>query len=378
MTNVNSLNLTQIRADFPITESCIYVNHAAVSPAPLSVREAILKRTDWRIHNIGTAWEDSLPIDQEGRELAAQLVNSRPERIAWIQNTSDGVSKIANGIDWRPGDNVIVPDREFPSNYFAWKNLANQGVELRHIESQDGKTLPENLAKIIDQDTKVVALSQVQYYNGFKCDIESIGAICRAHNALLIVDGTQSTGAIGLDVTKCQVDALLVSAHKWMMGPLGIGFMALSDRAMERVSVTNIGWLSFSDPFDFAQEKELLPNANRFEPGTENSIGIFGLVARLKSIMEIGPDLIEQRIVNLTDQLCAGLEAKGYQVTSHRGDEEKSGIVTFKHPKIDGVTLMERLAQNNVAVSLRAGGIRVSPHYYNSEEEIDLILSTLE
>ena len=375
---MTNFNLQQIRSDFPIVESGIYVNHAAVGPLPLSVRKAVLERIDMHVHTVGSAWDDSLPIYQEGRQLAAQLVNSRPENIAWIQNTSDGVSKIASGLDWRPGDNVIVPDREFPSNYFAWKQLAKQGVELRHIESEDGKTLPQNLAKIIDQKTKVVTMSQVQYYNGFKCDIESIGAICREHDALLIVDGTQSIGAINLDVTKCQVDALIVSAHKWMLGPLGIGFMALSDRAMERVAVTNIGWLSFSDPFNFAQEKELLPNAGRFEPGTENSAGIFGLTARLRSILALGPDQIEQRIIALTDRLCAGLEARGYQVTSHRGPGEKSGIVTFTHPTTEGVTLMERLTQDNIAVSLRAGGIRVSPHYYNSEEEIDRILLTLE
>lgn len=374
---MTNFNLEQIRADFPIVKSGVYVNHAAVGPIPLSVREAMIKRADMHVHQIGTAWEDSMPTYRQGRKLAAQLVNSRPERIAWIQNTSDGVSKIANGLDWRPGDNVIVPDREFPSNYFAWKQLANQGVELRHIESEDGKTLPKNLLDIIDENTKVVALSQVQYYNGFHCNIEAIGKICHGHGALLVVDGTQSIGAINLDVKKCFVDVLIVSAHKWLLGPLGIGFMALSDRAMARVNVTNIGWLSFSDPFNFAQEKELLPHAGRFEPGTENSTGIFGLVARLKSIVECGPDLIEQRIIALTDQLCSGLETKGYQVTSPRGPREKSGIVTFTHPTINGVTLMERLTQDNIAVSLRAGGIRISPHYYNSEEEIDRILKTL-
>ncbi|MFK7804394.1 MAG: aminotransferase class V-fold PLP-dependent enzyme [Anaerolineae bacterium] len=378
MTNMNNFDLAKIRADFPIVDSTVYVNHAAVGPIPLSVRDAIVERADMHVYHTGTAWEDSLPLDRQGRKLAAELVNSRPERIAWIQNTSDGVSKIANGLDWRPGDNVIVPDREFPSNYFSWKKLANQGVELRHIESEDGKTLPKNLLDIIDENTKVVALSQVQYYNGFHCNIEEIGKICRGHSALLVVDGTQSIGAINLDVVKCNVDALIVSAHKWMMGPLGIGFMALSDQAMKKIAVTNIGWLSFSDPFNFVREKELLPNAGRFEPGTENSTGIYGLTARLKSILEIGPNVIEQRIIDLTDQLCAGLEARGYQITSHRGPSEKSGIVTFTHPVTKGVTLMERLTQQNIAVSLRAGGIRVSPHYYNSEDEIDLILSVLE
>ena len=373
-----TFDLNQIRADFPITESTVYVNHAALSPIPLSVKQAMLDRADMHLLKIGTAWEDSMPTYDLGRDLAAKLVNSRPERIAWIQNTSHGVSLIANGIDWRPGDNVIVPDGEFPSNYFAWKNLAKQGVELRHIPLKDGKTRPEELAKIIDKNTRVVTLSQVQYFNGFHCDIHSIGEICRAHDAMLIVDGTQSIGAINLDVTACHVDVLIVSANKWMMGPLGIGFMALSDQAMEEVAVKSIGWLSFSDPFAFAKEKELLPHAGRFEPGTENGMGIYGLVARLKSINQIGAAVIEKRVIGLTDRLCSGLSDLGCEITSHRGKGEKSGIVTFKHPKVDGPELLNRLTSRKIAVSLRTGGIRVSPQYYNSEDEIDLILSTLD
>lgn len=373
-----SFDLEKIRQDFPIVKSRIYANHAAVSPIPLSVREAMLERVDKHVYSIGTAWDEALPLYQEGRELAAQLVNCRPNQIAWVNNTSHGISLIANGIDWLPGDNVIVPDREFPSNYFAWKQLARFGVELRHIPSVDKKTLPEELEKLIDEKTRVVALSQVQYYNGFRCDIQAMGELCQQYGALLVVDGTQSIGAINLDVTACHVDVLVVSAHKWMMGPLGIGFMAMSNRALESVRVTSVGWLSFRDPFTFAQEKELLPGANRFEPGTENAAGIYGLVARLRSITEIGADVIEKRILDLTDRFCVGLERMGYTLTSHRGAREKSAIVTFYHPSIDSQALLDRLTSADIAVSLRAGGIRFSPHYYNSEEEIDAVLSILD
>lgn len=311
-------SLAEIRKDFPITDQGIYANHAAVGPIPLSVRQSMLERADMHVYSIQTVWDDSLPVYREGRELAAELVNCRPDQIAWIDNTSHGISMIANGINWRPGDNIVLPDKEFPSNYFVWKYLAKKGVELRHIPSVDNKILPEQIQPLVDENTRVVTLSQVQYYNGFHCDIQSIGETCQAHDALLIVDGTQSIGAINLDVSKCHVDGLVVSAHKWMMGPLGIGFMALSDRALERIAVTTVGWLSFSDPFVFIQDKTLLPGANRFEPGTENATGIFGLVARLRSITPIGADVIENRVLALTDQFCAGLERLEYQVTSHR------------------------------------------------------------
>ncbi|MCC6904440.1 MAG: aminotransferase class V-fold PLP-dependent enzyme [Anaerolineae bacterium] len=372
-----AFDLEQIRRDFPIVQSRIYANHAAVGPVPLSVRAAVLECLDDLVYDVGSAWARSEPVFAEGRALAARLVNSQPDRIAWVQNTSHGVSLIAAGLGWQPGDNVLVPDNEFPSNYFAWKALADRGVELRHIPSVEGRILPESIRPLIDRRTRVVALSQVQYYNGFQCDIRSIGELCRDSSVLLVVDGTQSIGAMTLDIARSYVDVLLVAAHKWMLGPFGVGFMALSDRALEAVSVTSIGWLSFREPFIFVKDKQLLPDASRFEPGTKNSIGLYGLLARLRAITELGAEVIEGHVLALTDQFCAALPEIGCQCTSYRGAGEKSGIVTFRHPDIPSEALMEQLNRASIDVSVRAGSVRFSPHYYNSEAEIEQVLTVL-
>lgn len=369
--------LSEIRNDFPIVQNQIYVNHAAVGPIPRSVAAAMQNQIDIQLYSIGEAWERAEEVKETGRRLAAKLVNGRPEHIAWIQNTSHGISLIANGIDWRPGDNVLVPDLEFPSNYFVWKNLASLGVELRHIPSVDHQILPGTIERLIDTRTRVVTLSHVQYYNGFRCDIPAIGEICRRKGALLVVDGTQSIGAIQLDVTAARVDALVVSSHKWMLGPLGIGFMALSEQAMREVAVSVQGWLSFTDPFNFARDKTLLPDAGRFEPGTENSVGIYGLTARLEALDRHDPAQVEVRVIRLTDRLCAGLSKGGCHITSHRGPGQKSGIVTFTHPTLAADLLLKRLTAANIVVSLRSGAIRVSPHYYNSDEEIDRFIDVV-
>jgi len=373
---MKKFDLATIRQDFPIVDECVYVNHAAVAPLPRSVHEAMNAQAVLRMTQTSSAWELAKPLYHEGRELAAELVGCSAEQIAWIQNTSHGISQIAAGIDWQAGDNVVVPEHEFPSNYYAWQNLAECDVELRQVQTVQGRLLPAEVSKQVDPRTRVVTMSHVQYFNGFKCDIAAIADICRRQDALFVVDGTQSVGAINIEVSD-GVDALVVSAHKWMMGPLGIGFMALSQRALERIKVQQVGWLSISDPFNFRKSLDLLPDARRFEPGTENSAGIYGLTERLRTIDTLGAGAIEARVLALTDQLCEGAMQRGYQVTSPRGEDEKSAIVTFYHPKIASEGIIERLTEADIHASLRSGNIRVSPHYYNIEAEIDFVLETL-
>ena len=374
---MSEFDLTAVRQQFPIVNDCVYVNHAAVGPIPRRVQQAMHEQIDLHLTQIDTSREAVLARYAQGRQLAGQLVGARAEHIAYIQNTSHGVSLIANGLDWQAGDNVILPELEFPSNYLAWLNLKDKGVELRFMRAENGRLHANQLHQLIDQRTKAVTMSHVQFYNGFKCDLAAFGEICQTHEALLVVDGTQSIGAVTADVSAMGVDALLVSAHKWMLGPLGIGFMALSSRTLERLAVMAPGWLSVNDPFTFRRELDWLPDARRFEPGTENGAGIFGLTARLAQIADTGADVIEQRVVALTDRLCESLAQRGFEITSPRGADERSGIVTLIHPRLPSAELFAQLTQANVRASLRNGAVRVSPHYYNSEDEIDFIMSTL-
>lgn len=374
---MNLFNLAEARSDFPIVEQCTFVNHAALAPISRTVQNAIIEQATLQTIDTSKCGGIGLERYEHGRSLAAHLVGASPERVAWIDNTSHGLSHVANGLDWHRGDNVVLPALEFPSNYLTWAALQKKGVELRLVDAVDGRISAEMVAPHISARTRVIAVSHVQFYSGFRVNLAEIGQLCQQHNALLVVDGTQSIGALALEIDTSNVDVLVVSAHKWMLGPMGIGFITFSDRAFAQIMPPTIGWLSVRDPFNFNREIDLLPNAQRFEPGTENAAGLFGLTARLQTIKRVGITTIEERIINLTDRLCDQLIIYGFDITSPRGEGEKSGIVTFTHPEIPDEALYERVTNANVQASLRAGGVRISPHYYNSKEEIDLIVDAV-
>ena len=373
---MTTFDLAAVRADFLITAHRTYVDHAAVGPISRPVQAAMVEQAtlqmDWCSLR-SSVWQDR---ETRARELAAALVNAAPERIAITQNTSHGLSIVTQGIDWRAGDNVVLAACEFPSNYYPWINLEAHGVEARLVQRDDGRPAAADLAPLIDARTRVVAVSQVQFMTGFRSDLGSIAELCHGHDGLLVVDGTQGVGAMTIDLAATGVDVFAVSAHKWLLGPLGVGFLALSDRAFERLSVAAVGWLSVEDPFAFNCRLDLLPDARRFEPGTENAAGISGLHAALQMIADLGAMVIESRIIALTERLCDGLRGKDYEILSSRAPGEASGIVTFRADGGRTERALERLAAADILVSARASGARVSPHHDNSEDEIGHIVAT--
>lgn len=371
------LSLKELRWSFPITGRVNYLNHAATGPISRGVQEAMGRQAELHALHVETASSRYKPVYVECRAAAARLVGSRPERIAFVQNTSHGVSLLANGQDWRDGDNVVVPAMEFPSNYLAWLNLADRGVELRRVPPVDGRVTPEALRRAIDGRTRVVALSHVQYFNGYKPDLSAIAEVVHAQGAMLVVDGTQSVGAIPIDVEALRIDALVVSAHKWMLGPLGIGFMALSDEMLDRTRVTQLGWLSVNDPFAFNRRIDLPDDATRFEPGTENAAGIFGLAQRLQEIEAYRIDRIEQRILALNDRLADAVRRHGFELRTPMESGTRSGILSFHHPAVANSETVARLQDRGIHIGLREGALRASPHYYNSEDEIDGLVAAL-
>jgi cysteine desulfurase / selenocysteine lyase len=317
-------------------------------------------------------------IAAEGRRHAARLVGAAPENIAYVQNTSHGISLIANGLGLRAGDNVVLSALEFPSNTLPWLRLAAAGVDIRRAAPIAGRMTPDAVRPAIDANTRVLALSHVQYWNGHRCDLAALATLCREHDILLVVDGTQSVGAMRLDMQQAGVDALVVSAHKWMLGPLGIGFMALGPRASDRVSVTIPGWLAVNEPFAFRNTLDYLPDARRFEPGTENAGGICGLVERFREIDEYGIAAIEARVLGLIEAVAEGALQRGAEVDLHPAVGERSGILTFRLRAVDNAAAVRHLLERKVRVSLRNGAIRVSPHYYNDESDIAVLFQGLE
>ncbi len=321
------------------------------------------------------AWRDDI---ERVRAQIAWLIGSRSDNIAFVQNTSFGISIAANGIDWRPGDNVVIPAREFPSNYYPWLNLADRGVELRTVAAPEGHASLDAIAAAIDGRTRAFTLSAVQYSNGHRYDLAALGRLCRDHRVLFVVDGTQAVGALTIDVDASAIDVLAVSSHKWMLGPPGIGFVHLSDRALDAVKPNVVGWLSVADPFAFDYRLDLPSSARRFEPGTENVIGTVGLGGAIALLQEFGPAWVEKRILDLTDHICRSVAGRGFRVHSPRQDGRASGIVIFSKTGSDPDRLHARLSAAGVKCAVRAGGIRFSPHYYNTTDEIDTAVAALD
>jgi selenocysteine lyase/cysteine desulfurase len=368
--------LQAARAQFPSAEVAIHLDHASVGP--ISVRAADAMRhhaADHAGHGFDMAWRDDV---EQVRRQVAWLIGSRTDNVAFVQNTSHGLSIAANGIDWQAGDNVVLPAREFPSNYYPWLNLDRRGVQLRPVPAPEGHVSIDAIERAIDSHTRVVTVSAVQYSTGHRYDVASLGVLCQERGVMFVVDGTQAVGALTVDVEASGIDVLAVSSHKWMLGPPGIGFVHVSDAALEAIRPSVVGWLSVAEPFEFDYRLDLPASARRFEPGTENVIGTLGLGGAISLLEDFGKAWVEDRVLDLTDHICREVTARGFTVTSPRRSQQRSGIVIFAKAGADTEQLHHRLTAAGVRCAVRAGGIRFSPHYYNTAEEIDAALAALD
>lgn len=372
------IDIEEIRNGFPVTRNWIYMNHAGIAPISRSVYRAM----DDMLRDVarnGMAnlreWDD---VCARTREAAARLMGANASEIAFVKNTSEGILLVANGLVWRHGDNVVIPDRGFPANVYPWLNLQPRGVEVRRVPEVDGRIPLNDLLNAVDDRTRVLSVSSVEFASGFRHDLREIGRFCKSRGVLFLVDVIQSLGALSLDVADAEIDFVSADAHKWLLGPEGIGVFYCSHRARKHLRVLNLGWANVVEPRDFlSYDTTLLPDAQRFECGTLNTVGIHGLRAGLDLLHRVGIENIEARVLSLTDQLCAGLEENGYRVLSSRARGERSGIVVFHHSRIDTESIFRKLTGARVVCAIRGGGVRLSPHFYNTEEEVDRVLEAI-
>jgi selenocysteine lyase/cysteine desulfurase len=371
----------QIRALFPITGHLIYLNHAAVAPPPAPAIAAAKGLLDDLQMNGFLNFSQWLAIREEARQRLAAMMGARPEQVAFMRNTSDALCCIANGLDWKAGDNVVTFRGEFPSNVYAWLNLRAQGVEVRQASERAGRVDLDELLSLIDHRTRVVALSFVQFASGYRADLERIAQVARAHDALLVADIIQGLGALPLDVAAQGVDAAAGACHKWLMTPEGVGYLYLSDRARERVRPTLLGWVSAADPDDMQnQEQQWKPGTLPWETGTFGNTLVYALNESLKMLSEVGVERIAAYLEELTDYLCEGLAGKDYTVVSSRRAGEKSQIVCAEHKdpaRWPAMALYKHLQAQGIAVTPRNGRLRISPHLYNLPSDIDALLAAL-
>jgi cysteine desulfurase/selenocysteine lyase len=373
------MSLTKYRLVFPITEEYAYLNHASIAPYSVPVARAMddfIARRHWRGGLDFQKWVDRL---EKVRGLAAQLIAADPEEIAFTSNTSHGLNIVASSIDWREGDNLIGAETEFPANVYPWLNLHRLGVEVRLAPARDNRILAEDIAALMDEHTRLVALSFVEFATGFRNDLRTIGRLCRERGIYFCVDGIQGLGALDLEVTQSSIDFLSAGSPKWLMGPIGAGFLYCRRALIEKLIPTRVGWWGVVDRDDFFRyDSPLRDDARRFEEGSLNLLGIQGLGASLELLLEVSIPRIEERVLGLTGYLIAGLQERGYNITTPLASpQERSGIVCFNHPHHALDDLEQRLKKARVIISKRDQVIRVSPHFYNDETDIDQLLNAL-
>jgi selenocysteine lyase/cysteine desulfurase len=369
-----------LRALFPVTERANYLNHAAVSPPPRPTINAIQSQLADVSENGSVNFRDWLAVKESARRLVAAMLGARPEQVAFMRNTSDGLSTVANGLDWRPGDNLVTFRREFPSNIYPWLRARDAfGVEVRMCEECDGRIELDELIGLIDDRTRIVAISQVQFASGFRANLERIGRAARAHDALLVVDVIQALGVVPIDVEAELVDVAAAAGHKWLLTPEGVGLLYLSARARERIRPTLVGWTSVPNPDDYANfEQDWNRGTLAWETGTAPAALIHGLEASLKLLNEVGIPKIQAHLEMLTDHLCERLQNTAYQVVSSRRAGEKSQIVCIRHlAGLSSMDIYAHLKQRNIITAPRGDRLRISPHLYNTVEEMDELVKAL-
>jgi len=329
----------------------------------------------------GTAGEAGVQFKKtvdETRAKLARLINAGVDEVAFVKNTTQGLLIAANGIDWREGDNVVTASVEFPATVYPWLNLARQGVETRFVREKEARIPLEDIKRMIDHRTRAVSISFVEFASGFRNDLEAIGQICEERGILFIVDAIQGLGALDIDVKKCKIHIMSSDGHKWLMGPEGCGCFYCSREVLDKLTPNNVGWNSVINESAYLDYNLVLrPDAQRFEEGSLNIMGIYALGAAVGLILEIGIQNIESRVLALTDFLIERLSGKGYRIVSSLVPKERSSIVCFRSDKHSSAELCRRLVDNKIIVSDRANSVRVSPHFYNSEQEIEQMIEML-
>ena len=379
MSNVLRTFFEKWRAEFPVTKSYVYMNHAGVAPLSRRVRDAMVGFVEDATVNGAVNVDSWTETVEMCRSVAAQLINADATEIAFMKNTTQGILIAANGIDWCQGDNVVTTAVEFPANVYPWWSLKERyGVQTRMVPERDGRIHLEDIIEAIDERTRVVTISHVEFASGYRNDIKAIGEICRERDVWFVVDAIQSLGAIEVDVKSSHIDILAADGHKWLLAPEGAAIFYCAKDKLERLINTNVGWASVVNPREFLDyDLTQKPDATRFEEGSYNSIGLYGLKAAIDLLLEIGVSNIETRILELTSGLIKGLDAKGYRVITPKSDSERAGIVVFESDHYTPAELFTLLNEKNIITAERGSGVRVSPHFYNTELEIADLLETL-
>jgi selenocysteine lyase/cysteine desulfurase len=365
----------QYAEQFPVTKNLIYLNHAAVAPLSRRAAEAMQGLAQDAL-DFGSLHYGKWMATYEGlRGAAARLINTSPGEIAITKNTSEGIAMVATGIDWKAGDVVVCFREEFPANLFPWQQIErDHGVVIRWLSIFDP------LEKIDEAATgaRLLSVSYVNYLNGHRVDLDAIGEICVRRGCFYCVDAIQGMGAFPIDVEAAHIDALSADAHKWMLGPEGCAVLYVRQTRLDEVKPMQVGWTNFAKYTDYAsRDMTLRPDAGRYESGTLNTIGCYGVRAALELLLEVGIENVEAAVLAVTDRLAEGAVAKGYELCAPRRRESSAGIVSIRKAGIEAAMLVRNLKDAGIIAAPRQGWVRFAPHFYISPAAIDRVLEEL-
>src|SRR5262245_54731387 len=366
----------------PIAHHVAYFDHAAVAPLPAPTRNAIRHWLDQATDEGDVVWSQWARRMEEVRATAARMINAQPSEIALVPNTTSGISLVAEGFPWQAGDNVVTLANEFPSNQYAWLNLASKGIETRRVPVEGGVVDLERLEAACDSRTRIVTVSWVGFATGWRIDLREVAELCRRVGCFFFLDAIQGLGVFPLDVRADGVDFLAADGHKWLLGPEGAGLLFVRHEHLARLRPLMVGWNSVVQGNDYSRiELSLRDEAARYEGGSQNMVGFIGLGASLDLLTSLGgsprSSPVADRVLEITDYACQRLQEIGATLHAPRHQPHRSGIVTFDLPGHDPNVVRQRLQVAGIIVRCRAGGVRISPHGYATHDEIDHMVDEL-
>jgi len=365
------------RDELMLDEKVLFLNHAAIAPLSRRAVEAMRGFNDDCARHGSLGWHGWQEKVAAVRRQAAALLGVSAEEIAFTGNTSGGLATVAEGFPWQSGDTLLYVTPDYPANVYPWQHLARRGVAVRSLARREGRIDLVQLAAALVPGVRLLAVSSVDFASGCAADLEAIGALCREREVLLAVDAIQSLGVLPIDVRRCGIHFLAAGGHKWLLGPLGTGILYVERSWCHRLDPPLVGWKSVVDEENFDLHFQLRTDAARFEPGSLNFSGLYGLGASLGLLAEIGVDEIRARVGHRVAQVIGGCRERGLRVLTPEDPADQAGIVTFV-PRGEPGTVFRRLLAEGVLLSLRGGGLRVSPHFYTGADEIERFLQLLD
>ena len=375
---LNDIQIKKARSYFPyLSNGIIYFNHAATSPVSSKVSETILELIKQKSETNIDDFISMLKVFDDTKLELANLINTTPDRIAFVDNTTNGLNVLAQGVNWKNGDRILLNDIEFPANVYPFLNLEKDGVEIDFVKSHDGIVSAEDIIKNVNPGTKLISVSQVQFLTGYRVELQKLGEFCKENGIIFCVDAIQGLGAIRLDINKDNIDFISCGTQKWLMGLQGLAFIYVSKNLQEKLNPRYTGWQSVKNAWNLLDYKlKLKDNADAFQTGTMNTVGIYALNASLKLFKEFGNNEIEETIISNSKYLINELNKINIDpILSKCEDQYLSGIVSFKHD--NSQKIFEELKEKKIIGAVREGVVRFAPHFYNTKEEINIVIDEL-